>query len=120
MPVPIMRRFSKPAVGVLNVQDLMTDDITTLTFVNITKGNVIQDMFNDPDPGAADDYTMELFKNSISTGRNFFSNAMSPASAGRASVGPIPISAAQYQFGNTQTAGVAAINSIVVKFGGSL
>jgi len=119
MAVPIFRRLSKPNAGTLNVQELMTDDVTGLTFVNITRPNSIIDMFNDPTI-AGQRYTFELFKNSISTGRNFFSSSLDTASAGRTAVGPVDLSPAQYQMGATQTAGTAVVTSIVLKFAGSL
>lgn len=119
MAEPILRRFSKPNAGTVNVQELMTDDITNLTFLQLQGPNVILDMFMDPAPAATQRYTIELFKNSISTGRNFFSTAMDTSSAGRSAVGPIKLAAGQVQFGATQTAGTAAANcSIVVKFAG--
>lgn len=119
MAEPILRRFSKPSAGTVNVQQLMTDDITALTFLQLNQGNVILDMFNDPDPAATQRYTIELFKNSISTGRNFFTTAMSTSSAGRAAIGPIRLAAGQMQLGVKQTAGTAAANcSVVVKFAG--
>jgi len=119
MPIPIFRRLTKPNVGTLNVQELMTDDVTGLTFVNITRQNAITDMFNDPTI-AGQRYTFELFKNSISTGRNFFSSAMDTSSAGRTSVGPVDLSTGQYQVGVTQSAGTAIATSVVIKFAGSL
>jgi len=119
MAVPIFRRYTKPNAGTLNVQELSTDDITGLTFTNITRGNTILDGFNDPTL-AGQRYTFELFKNSISTGRNLFSSAMDPASAGRTAIGPISISNAQYQWGITQTAGTAIATSFVIKYAGSL
>ena len=114
---PIQRRMSVPAVPTaLNVPQFMTDDITTLTFIQLNRNNTLLDMYNDPDPTART-YTDELFKNSISTGRNFFTSAMSTASAGRAAIGPIRLAAGQLQMSAAQTAGVLAIdNSIVLKF----
>ena len=114
---PIQRRMSKPAAGTVNVQSLMTDDITQLTFIQLNRTNTILDMYNDPDPAASVLYTDELFKNSISTGRNFFTSAMSTSSAGRAAIGPIRMSPGQMQLGSTQTAGTAVqSNSVVIKF----
>jgi hypothetical protein len=114
---PIQRRMTKPNAGTVNVQELMTDDITGLTFIQMNQGNNVLDMYNDPDPAASVRYTYELFKNSISTGRNFFSSAMSTTSAGRAAIGPIKIAPGQLQLGSTQTAGTAAATSnVVIKF----
>jgi hypothetical protein len=114
---PIQRRMTKPNAGTVNVQELMIDDITQLTFIQLNQPNTILDMYNDPDPAATVRYTDELFKNSISTGRNFFTTAMSTASAGRAAIGPIKLSSGQMQMGSVQTSGTAvAANSIVIKF----
>lgn len=114
---PIQRRMTKPNAGTVNVQELMTDDITGLTFVQLSIPNTILDMYNDPDPAASVAYTDELFKNSISTGRNFFTTAMSTGSAGRAAIGPLRLAVGQMQLGSTQTTGTAAAtNSVVVKF----
>ena len=114
---PIQRRMSKPNAGTVNVQELMTDDITGLTFIQLNRGNNILDMYNDPDAAASVRYTYELFKNSISTGRNFFSTAMSTTSAGRAAIGPIKLAPGQMQLGSTQTAGTAVASSnVVIKF----
>ena len=69
--------------------------------------------------GAATDfYTYELQKNSISTGRNFFSTAMSTASAGRAAVGPIRLASGQLQMSGTPVGALAPITdqNIVIKF----
>jgi hypothetical protein len=114
---PIQRRMSKPNAGTVNVQELMTDDITGLTFVQLNRNNTLLDLYNDPDAAASVLYTYELFKNSISTGRNFFSSAMSTTSAGRAAIGPISLNPGQLQMGSTQTAGTAVASSnIVLKF----
>lgn len=115
MAEPIMRRYTKPNAGTLNVQELMTDDITGLTFTQLNGPNAILDMFNDPTV-SGQLYTFELFKNSISTGRNFFSGAMDTSSAGRAAIGPVNLRAGQLQFGCTQTSGTAIATSMVTKF----
>jgi len=115
MPEPILRRYTKPNAGTLDVQELMTDDITGLTFTQLSGSNAILDMFNDPTV-SGQLYTFELFKNSISTGRNFFSGAMDTASAGRAAVGPINLRSGQLQMGCTQTSGTAIATSIVIKY----
>lgn len=114
--VPIQRRFTKPAAGTVNVESLMTDDITSLTFLQLSTSNVLLDMYNDPDPASTKRYTIQLYKNSISTGRNFFTSAMSTASAGRAAIGPIALNPGQMQLGSKQTAGTAAANSVICKF----
>jgi hypothetical protein len=114
---PIQRRMSITTIpAALNVQQFMTDDISTLNFIQLSRGNTLLDMYNDPQPTART-YTNELFKNSISTGRNFFSTSMNTASAGRAAIGPIRLAPGQLQLSSAQTAGVLAIdNSVVLKF----
>lgn len=115
---PIQRRMSIPAIPTaLNSPQFMTDDITGLTFIQLTRPNTLLDMYNDPDPGGVLTYTDEIYKNSISTGRNFFTSAMSTASAGRAAVGPIRLAQGQFQMASSQTAGaLTQANSIVIKF----
>ena len=115
---PIQRRMSSTTIPTaLNVPQFMQDDISTLNFIQLSRGNTLLDMYNDPQPTAPRTYTNELFKNSISTGRNFFSTSMNTASAGRAAIGPIRISPGQLQLSSAQTAGVLAIdNSVVLKF----
>ena len=76
-------------------------------------------MYNSINPvAAADFYQYELQKNSISTGRNFFSTAMNTLSAGRAAVGPIRLAAGQLQMQGTPVGAAAPINdqNIVIKF----
>jgi len=95
----------------------MLDDITGLSFIQMTRPNTLLDMYNDPDPGGVLTFTDEIFKNSISTGRNFFTSAMSTASAGRAAVGPIRLAQGQFQLSSSQTAGVLTrANAVVIKF----
>lgn len=116
---PIQRQMSNPAVGVIGQPALLQDNITLLTFIQLNIPNTILDMYNSPDPAAATDfYTYELQKNSISTGRNFFSTAMSTASAGRAAVGPIRLASGQLQMQGTPVGAVAPVTdqNIVIKF----
>jgi len=114
---PIQRRMTRGAAGTINVQRLLLDDITGLTFIQLSIPNTILDIYNDPTAPATVRYTNELFKNSISTGRNFFTSAMDTSSAGRAAIGPIKIAPGQLQMGSTQTVGTAVNdNNIVIKF----
>jgi len=116
---PIQRQMTNPAAGVFQTPALLIDNITQLTFIQLNIPNTILDMYNSPDPAAATDfYTYELQKNSISTGRNFFSTAMSTTSAGRAAVGPIRLASGQLQMQGTPVGALAPINdqNIVIKF----
>ena len=114
---PIQRRMSSTVLPTaFNVPSFMQDDQSTLNFIQLSRGNTLLDMYNDPNPTART-YTNELFKNSVSTGRNFFSSSMSTLSAGRAAIGPIRLAPGQLQLSSQQTAGVLAIdNSVVLKF----
>ena len=116
---PIQRQMNNPVVGGLNVPALLQDTITGLTFIQLNVPNTILDMYNGVEPGAAADfYTYELQKNSISTGRTFFSTAMSTTSAGRAAVGPIRLASGQLQMSGTPVGAAAPITdqNIVIKF----
>ena len=116
---PIQRQMTNPVVGAPNVPVLLQDVVTGLTFIQLGISNTILDMYNSPDPGAAADfYQYVLQKNSISTGRTFFSTAMSTTSAGRAAVGPIRLAPGQLQMEGTPVGAAAPINdqNIVIKF----
>ena len=118
---PIQRLMSNNAVGALQTPQLLNDQVTGLTFIQLNVPNTILDMYNSPDPAGGigvDIYQDVLQKNSISTGRTFFTTAMSTASAGRAAVGPIRLASGQLQMESTMTAGVPAVNNnnIVIKF----
>lgn len=116
---PIQRQMTNPAVGVVNTPALLQDTVTQLTFIQLNIPNVILDMYNSIQPAAAADfYTYELQKNSISTGRTFFGTSMNTASAGRAAVGPIRLAAGQIQMSGTPVGAAAPINdqNIVIKF----
>ena len=116
---PIQRQMTNPAVGAPNVPALLQDSVTQLTFIQLGIPNTILDMYNSINPvAAADFYQYELQKNSISTGRNFFSTAMNTLSAGRAAVGPIRLAAGQLQMQGTPVGAAAPINdqNIVIKF----
>ena len=118
---PIQRLMSNNAIGALQTPQLLNDQVTGLTFIQLNVPNTILDMYNSPDPAGGigvDIYQDVLQKNSISTGRTFFTTAMSTASAGRAAVGPIRLASGQLQMESTMTAGVPAVNNnnIVIKF----
>jgi len=113
--------MSNNLIGALNTPQLLNDQVTGLTFLQLNVPNTILDMYNSPDPAGGvgvDIYQDVLQKNSISTGRTFFTTAMSTASAGRAAVGPIRLASGQLQMESTMTAGVPAVrnNNIVIKF----
>jgi hypothetical protein len=116
---PIQRRMSNPLAGAAGIPVLLNDQVTGLTFIQLNIPNTILDMYNAVDPAAAaDTYEYGLQKNSIDTGRTFFSTAMSTASAGRAAVGPIRLASGQLQMSGTPTgaAAPAGDQNIVIKF----
>ena len=116
---PIQRLMSNNAAGVAGTPQLLNDQVTQLTFIQLNTPNTILDMFNSPDPAVGNTYQDVLQKNSISTGRTFFTTAMSTTSAGRAAVGPIRLASGQLQMESTLAVGGAAAandNNLVIKF----
>lgn len=77
--------------------------------------NQLQDLVSDPAPGAGVRYEIHMMKNGIENGRNFFSDGLNPASAGRVAVGPVDLIAGKLQFNTTQRAGAQAAYSYVMK-----
>lgn len=116
MGAPIWRRFTRAAPGALNVFAFATDDITTLAFYRTPQDNVILDMLSDPAPAAGVAYQIDVWKNNLATGRNFFSRTLDPASAGRAAIGPIDVvGPADLAFNVSQVLGALAAYNFVVK-----
>ena len=116
---PIQRLMSNNAAGVAGTPQLLNDQVTGLTFIQLNIPNTILDMYNSPDPAVGNTYQDVLQKNSISTGRTFFTTAMSTTSAGRAAIGPIRLAPGQMQLESTLNAlGVATANdnNVVIKF----
>ncbi|GAI56431.1 unnamed protein product [marine sediment metagenome] len=116
---PSNKRFTTPGVGVIGVMQIALDDETALPFFT-TKPNAILDIVNDPDPAANDYYIVALWHGSRDTGKRWFSNSISPLSAGRIRASPVKLSGGQYQLRITQTAAVAAVHSIVIQFASEL
>mgnify|MGYP001163034437 CR=1 FL=1 len=116
---PINKRFSTPGVGVIGVMQIAADNETTLPFFT-TRPNAIIDIVNDPDPAAGDFFTIALWHGAVDTGLRWFTNSISPLSAGRIRPSPVKLSGGQYQLRITQTAGVAAVHNIVVQFNNAL
>jgi len=122
---PIQRLMANNNVGAVGTPQLLNDQVTGLTFIQMNVPNTILDMYNSvvgvnaPDPIVGNNYQDVLQKNSISTGRTFFTSAMSVTSAGRASVGPVNLASGQLQMESTLGVGGVATaldNAIVLKF----
>jgi len=122
---PIQRLMANNAIGAVGTPQLLNDQVTGLTFIQMNIPNTILDMYNSvvgvnaPDPIVGNNYQDVLQKNSISTGRTFFTSAMSVTSAGRAAVGPVNLASGQLQMESTLGIGGVATaldNAIVVKF----
>ena len=122
---PIQRLMSNPTAAGVGVPALLQDQVTGLSFLQLNVPNTILDMYNSvvgvnaPDPIVGNNYQDVLQKNSISTGRTFFTSAMSITSAGRAAIGPVRLASGQLQMESTlQAGGVATVadNAIVIKF----
>ena len=111
----VTKRFSTPGVGVLGVVQNAVDNETALAFFS-TKPNSIIDFVNDPDAAAGDFYLIALWHGSVDTGKRWFSNSISPLSAGRIRPSPVALSGGQYQIRITQTLGVAAIHNVLIQF----
>ena len=122
---PIQRLMANNNVGAVGTPQLLNDQVTGLTFIQMNVPNTILDMYNSvvganaPDPIVGNNYQDVLQKNSISTGRTFFTSAMSVTSAGRAAVGPVNLASGQLQMESTLGVGGVATaldNAIVIKF----
>jgi len=122
---PIQRLMANNAAGAVGTPQLLNDQVTGLTFIQMNVPNTILDMYNSvvgvnaPDPIVGNNYQDVLQKNSISTGRTFFTSAMSVTSAGRAAVGPVNLASGQLQMESTLGVGGVATaldNAIVLKF----
>lgn len=116
MTAPIFRRFTRVLPLALDAFLFSTDDITTLTFYRANNNNQIQDVVSDPAPGAGVAYEVDIWKNSLPTGRNLFSRSLDPASAGRVAIGPIDvIGPADLSFQVAQRLGALAAYNFLVK-----
>lgn len=97
-PIPKWRRFTLAAT-VINVYAFASDDLTALTEISVPKGAVILDILNDkPGVPAYSGVEIELWKDGMPTGRTFFSQSLNPTSAGRGSIGPIPVTPGRIGF----------------------
>ena len=114
MALPVVRRYTS-AVGVINVFNNMTDDVTGQAPFTLFAPNAILDVVNDPDP-ATGTYEMRLMKNGSETPVKTFSSSISPTTAGRMAIGPINLSVGQYIWSRAPRSAVVVANSIIVKY----
>jgi len=112
--LPVIRRYTS-VVGVINVFNNMTDDVTGQAPFTLFAPNTILDVVNDPQP-ATGTYEMRLIKNGSETPIKLFSSAMNPTTAGRVAVGPISLSVGQYIWSRTPRSTVVIANSMIVKY----
>lgn len=73
-------------------------------------------MVSDPAPGAGVAFEVDMLKNGIPNGRNFFSRSLDPASAGRVAIGPVSLLPGKIQFSVAQRLGALAPYSFLSKF----
>jgi hypothetical protein len=114
MAVPVVRRYTS-VVGVINVFNNMTDDVTGQAPFTLFAPNTILDIVNDPDP-ATGTYEMRLLKNGSETPIKLFSSSLSPTTAGRMAIGPISLSVGQYIWVRAPRSAVVVANSMIVKY----
>lgn len=100
--VPRVRRFTC-ATAAVNTYGWATDDQTALQELPIPIANTILDIINAPNPTgvgtrAEARQELELWKDSMPTGRYFYSDMLNAASAGRMAVGPINIKPGKISF----------------------
>ena len=114
MAVPVVRRYTS-VVGVINVFNNMTDDVTGQAPFTLFAPNTILDIVNDPDP-ATGTYEMRLLKNGSETPIKLFSSSLSPTTAGRMAIGPISLSVGQYIWFRAPISAVVFANSMIVKY----
>ena len=115
MSAPMIKRFTRALPAALGAFVFATDDETGLVFLRVNGSNAIIDVVNSPDPAAGLTYQINIWKNGVDTGRRWFSEAMSPASAGRMSMGGIALSQGDYYFSVAQTAGALTATSFIIK-----
>jgi len=114
MAVPVVRRYTS-VVGVINVFNNMTDDVTGQAPFTLFAPNTILDIVNDPNP-ATGTYEMRLLKNGNETPIKIFSSSISPITAGRMAIGPIEMGVGQYIWVRAPRSVVVIANSIIVKY----
>ena len=114
MSLPVVRRYTS-VLGVLNVFNNMTDDVTGQAPFTLFTNNAILDVVNDPDP-ATGTYEMRLLKNGSETPVKIFSSSISPTTAGRMSYGAISLSVGQYIWSRAPRSAIVVANSIIVKY----
>ena len=115
MVAPTLTRFTAP-ISALNTLTNATHDDSGMSEIVFLEPNQILDVVNSPDPASGSRYIIQIWKNGRDTGKRLYSDAMSPASAGRVAIGPIDVSPGKLQFKVIQVAGTAAPYSFVVKW----
>ena len=119
MAFPVQRTYTATPAA-LATPIFMTDNQSQQTIFTILAPNQLQDLVMNPDPAAGLLYTFTLFKNGNSTPVIAASSAMSPTTQGRVPIGPVNMSAGQYQWSMVQDAGAATIQTILARYGAPL
>ena len=119
MPFPVQRTYTATPAA-LNTPIFMLDNQSQQTIFTILAPNQMQDLGMNPDNAAGLLYTFTLFKNGNSTPVIAASPAMSPTTQGRVPIGPVNMSAGQYQWSLVQTLGALTQATILARYGAPL
>ena len=119
MPFPVQRTYTATPAA-LNTPIFMLDNQSQQTIFTILAPNQLQDLVMNPDNAAGLLYTFTLFKNGNSTPVIAASPAMSPTTQGRVPIGPVNMSAGQYQWSLVQTLGALTQATILARYGAPL
>ena len=119
MPFPVQRTYTATPAA-LNTPIFMLDNQSQQTIFTILAPNQLQDLVMNPDNAAGLLYTFTLFKNGNSTPVIAASPDMSPTTQGRVPIGPVNMSAGQYQWSLVQTLGALTQATILARYGAPL
>ena len=119
MVFPVQRTYTATPAA-LNTPIFMLDNQSQQTIFTILAPNQLQDLVMNPDPAAGLLYTFTLFKNGNSTPVIASSSSMSPTTQGRVPIGPVNMSAGQYQWSLVQDAGALTAQTILARYGAPL
>ena len=119
MAFPVQRTYTATPAA-LNTPIFMLDNQSQQTIFTILAPNQLQDLVMNPDNAAGLLYPFTLFKNGNSTPVIAARPAMSPTTQGRVPIGPVNMSAGQYQWSLVQTLGALTQATILARYGAPL